>query len=73
MNASGSTFLLVMVVLNSSGQLSLALVMQSSGHEPVEALAHVVLDFMCLQSNLKFPLYAKFLLKPGVRQKDNRF
>lgn len=44
-----------------------------SGHEPIEALDHAVLGFMCSQSNLEFSPQAKFPLKSGAEGKDNRF
>ena len=40
----------------SSGWLGSVLEIRASGHEPIEALDHAVLGFMCSQSNLEFPL-----------------
>lgn len=40
----------------SSGGLGSVLEIRASGHEPIEALDHAVLGFMCSQSNLEFPL-----------------
>lgn len=51
----------------SSGQLDLMLEIRAAGHEPLEALYHAVLGFMCSQSNLEFPLQAKFPLSSGAK------
>lgn len=51
----------------SSGQLNLMLEIRAAGHEPLEALDHAVLGFMCSQSNLEFPLQSKFPLRSGAK------
>lgn len=51
----------------SSGQLGLMLEIRASGYEPIEALDHAVLGFMCSQSNLEFPLKAKGSPKSGAK------
>lgn len=51
----------------SSGQLDLMLEIHAAGHEPLEALDHVALCFMCSQANLEFPLQAKFPLRSGAK------